>query len=136
MSRSISKSLVVCGAALWLFAALANMAFTRLAMATVPVMGRNHFFAIFSVAWNVTQGVAPILWGMMIDAIGTHRGQWLGLSWNRFSVFFAAAALVALAALLSTQRLVEPKAASMEALMRDLLHRSPLKFWFRLWPRG
>jgi MFS family permease len=119
-----------------LFAASANMAFTRRAMASVPVMGRNHFFALFSVAWNVTQGVAPILWGMMIDAIGGFRARSLGVEWNRYSIFFAAAALVTLAALMSTRRLMEPKAASFEELLRDLLLRAPLKFWFRLWPRG
>lgn len=123
-------------AAMGLFAASANMAFTRLAMASVPVMGRNHFFAIFSVAWNVTQGVAPILWGMMIDAIGDFRYQTTGMEWNRYSIFFAAAALVTLAALFSTRRLVEPKAAGFEDLLRDLLLRAPMKFWFRLWPRG
>lgn len=119
-----------------LFAASANMAFTRLAMASVPVMGRNHFFALFSVAWNVTQGVAPILWGMMIDAIGNFRHQAGAVQWNRYSIFFAAAAGVTLATLLTTRRLVEPKAASFEELLRDLLLRTPLKFWFRLWPRG
>ncbi|MCX8155118.1 MAG: MFS transporter [Verrucomicrobiae bacterium] len=119
-----------------LFSASANMAFTRLAMASVPTMGRNHFFALFSVAWNVTQGVAPILWGMMIDAIGEFRTRWGGVEWNRYSIFFAAAALVTLAALCSTRRLVEPKAASFEELLRDLLLRAPMKFWFRLWPRG
>jgi MFS family permease len=119
-----------------LFSASANMAFTRLAMASVPAMGRNHFFAIFSVAWNVTQGVAPILWGMMIDAIGGFRARSLGVEWNRYSIFFAAAAVVTLAALFSTRRLVEPKAASFEELLRDLLLRAPMKFWFRLWPRS
>lgn len=119
-----------------LFSASANMAFTRLAMASVPALGRNHFFAIFSVAWNVTQGVAPILWGLMIDAIGHFRARHLGLEWNRYSLFFAAAAGVTLAALFSTRRLVEPRAASFEELLRDLLLRAPMKFWFRLWPRS
>ena len=33
------------------------MANTRLAMAVIPVMGRNHFFAIYSVVGNVTLGM-------------------------------------------------------------------------------
>jgi len=39
-----------------LFAALVQMSNTRLAMAIVPVMGRNHFFAIFSVLGSLSSG--------------------------------------------------------------------------------
>ena len=53
-----------------LLAALIQMANTRLAMAIIPVMGRNHFFAIYSTIGNVTLGLAPIGWGLLIDAIG------------------------------------------------------------------
>jgi MFS family permease len=135
----VAPSLVVLGVLQYLmglFAALVNMSATRLAMATVPVMGRNHFFAIYSVAFNVTQGLAPIAWGMMIDAIGEHEILWLGISWNRFSLFFMGVAVVIIGALLASRRLEEPKAASMEALVRDIFMQSPLKVWFRLWPRG
>ena len=76
-----------------LLAALIQMANTRLAMAVIPVMGRNHFFAIYSTVGNVTLGLAPIAWGLLIDAVGTHSPIWLGLAWNRYTVFFAAAAL-------------------------------------------
>ena len=54
-----------------LLAALVQMSNTRLAMALIPVMGRNHFFAIYSVVGNVTLGLAPIGWGLLIDAVGT-----------------------------------------------------------------
>ena len=53
-----------------LLAALIQMANTRLAMAVIPVMGRNHFFAIYSTIGNVTLGLAPIGWGLLIDAVG------------------------------------------------------------------
>ena len=39
-----------------LLAAVIQMAITRLAMAVIPVMGRNHFFAIYSTIGNVTLG--------------------------------------------------------------------------------
>jgi len=80
-----------------LFAALVQMSNTRLAMAIVPVMGRNHFFAIFSVVGGSSNKLAPILWGLLIDAIGQRQLPWLGLEWNRYSVFFAAAGLIFLA---------------------------------------
>jgi hypothetical protein len=33
-------------------------------------------------------------------------------------------------------RLEEPKAASMEALLREILIESPQRVWVRLWPRA
>jgi MFS family permease len=119
-----------------LLAALVQMSNTRLAMAVIPVMGRTHFFAIYSVVNNVTLGLAPVAWGLLIDAIGARSPVWLGLSWNRFSVFFAAAALAHLLTLVLAQRLHEPEAASMEELLREILIQSPQRFWLRFWPRA
>jgi MFS family permease len=119
-----------------LLAALIQMANTRLAMAIIPVMGRNHFFAIYSTLGNVTLGLAPIAWGLLIDAIGHHSSNWLGIAWNRYTVFFAAAALSFTITLALARRLHEPEAASMEALLREILIQSPQRFWIRFWPRG
>jgi MFS family permease len=119
-----------------LLAALVQMSNTRLAMAVIPVMGRNHFFAIYSVVNNVTLGLAPIGWGLLIDAVGTRSPVWLGLAWNRFTIFFAAAAGAYLATLFLARRLHEPEAASMEELLRDILIQSPQRFWLRFWPRA
>ena len=41
-----------------------------------------------------------------------------------------------LAMLLIVRKLDEPKAASMEALLREILIQSPQRFWLRFWPRG
>lgn len=119
-----------------LLAALVGMATTRLVMAVVPAMGRNHFFAIYSVLLSVTQGLAPVAWGLMIDAVGPRAPRWLGVEWNRYTIFFAATALVVAATLPLARRLDEPAAASMDALLRDILIQSPQRFWLRLWPRG
>jgi len=119
-----------------LLAALIQMANTRLAMAAIPVMGRNHFFAIYSTIGNVTLGLAPIAWGLLIDAVGARSPMWLGVVWNRYSVFFAAAALAFTVTLALARRLHEPEAASMEDLLREILIQSPQRFWIRFWPRG
>jgi MFS family permease len=119
-----------------LLAALIQMANTRLAMAVIPVMGRNHFFAIYSVVGNVTLGIAPIGWGLLIDAVGARSPVWLGLAWNHYTVFFAAAGFAFLLTLILARGLEEPEAASMEELLREILIQSPLRFWFRFWPRG
>jgi MFS family permease len=119
-----------------LLAALVQMSNTRLAMAIIPVMGRNHFFALYSVLGNVTLGLAPIAWGLLIDAVGSHAPVWLGISWNRYAVFFAAAGAAYLVTLVFARRLTEPAAASMEELLREILVQSPQRFWLRFWPRG
>jgi len=119
-----------------LLAALIQMANTRLAMAIIPVMGRNHFFAIYSTLGNVTLGLAPIAWGLLIDAIGHHSTNWLGITWNRYTVFFAAAAFSFTITLALARWLHEPEAASMEDLLREILIQSPQRFWIRFWPRG
>ncbi len=112
-----------------------SMANTRLAMATVPEMGRNHFFALFSVVGSLTLGVAPVLWGLLIDAVGARRVGWGGFELNRFSLFFALVTLTFVATVWRCRRLEEPRAADVSALLRDLLAQ-PLRSWMRLWPRG
>jgi len=122
--------------AMGLLAALVAMSNTRLAMVIAPVMGRNHFFAIFSVLSNLSLGLAPILWGLAIDAVGHWRGVWLGVEWNRYSVFFAGVAAAMLTTLVFARRLEEPRVASLEYLLREVLIQSPQRVWLRLWPRG
>lgn len=108
-----------------------TMSNTRLAMVTIPVMGRNHFFALFSVVGNLTQGIAPILWGMMIDALRLVHVRWLGLDWNRFSIFFCAVEVVFVWAMFICFRLEEPAAKKLEHLLRDIL-RSPVQLGKRM----
>jgi MFS family permease len=119
-----------------LLAALVQMSNTRLAMAIIPAMGRNHFFAIYSVVGNVTLGLAPVAWGLLIDAIGARSPHWLGIDWNRFTIFFAAAMSVYVSTLYFIRKLDEPEAASMEELLREILIHSPQRFLVRFWPRG
>jgi MFS family permease len=114
--------------------ALAGMAIARLVMAIVPPMGRNHFFALYSVLGSLALGLAPILWGLTIDAVGTrHFGE--RFDWNRYSIFFGAAAAAFGVTLALVRRIEEPKAASMDALLRELLVQTPQRAWARLWTR-
>ena len=115
---------------------MVGLANTRLAMAIVPPMGRNHFFALFSVVGSLTLGLAPIGWGLFIDAFAPVHRVWHGFEVNAFSLFFGAVAVVFLVTTWLCQRLDEPKAASLDALLRDLLQQSPLRELMRFWPRG
>lgn len=117
-------------------AALVNMANTRLAMAVIPVMGRSHFFAIYSVVLNVTLGLAPIFWGLIIDALRAVNLVHQGMEWNRYSIFFGAVALCFAVTVALARRLEEPAAVHLEDLLREILVQSPQRFWLRVWPRG
>ncbi len=119
-----------------LAAALLSMANTRLAMVIIPEMGRSHFFAIFSVVQNLTLGLTPILWGLLMDTLRAWQADWLGMEWNRFTIFFAAVALTYLVTFVLSRRLEEPAAGRMEDLLRDMLIQSPQRAWLRFWPRG
>lgn len=115
--------------------ALVNMNNTRLAMVLAPQMGRSHFFALFSVVANLTLGLAPVVWGLVIDAFGPRQFHLRGIELNRFSCFFFCVLLVFALALALCRRLDEPKALNMDELMTELL-KSPQRLWLRLWPRG
>ncbi|HNU51928.1 MAG TPA: MFS transporter [Verrucomicrobiota bacterium] len=116
--------------------AVFSMANTRLAMAVVPVMGRNHFFAFYSVLANLSLGVAPVLWGLLIDALGDGVLRVGRFEINRFSLFFFLVLGVFGVTAALCRRLHEPRAAPVEDLLRDLLSQTPLRSWIRFWPRG
>ncbi|MEJ0089142.1 MAG: MFS transporter [Limisphaerales bacterium] len=118
-----------------LFAALVGMASNRLAMAIIPAMGRNHFFVLYSVFASVSLGLAPILWGLIIDLIGSRHGVLLGINWNQYTIFFVLVLLAFIATLVLSRKLHEPKAASLEALLSDILIESPQRIWLRIWSR-
>lgn len=118
-----------------LCAALVAMANVRLAMAIVPVMGRNHFFVLYSVIGSLALGVAPVLWGLLIDVIGARAFKGPHFEWNRYSIFFIAVAVVFGITLTVARRLEEPKAASMDALLRELLLDAPQRVLVRIWPK-
>lgn len=115
--------------------ALVNMNITRLAMILAPVMGRGHFFALYSVVANLTLGLAPMFWGLVIDAFGPRQFRWGHFELNRFSLFFGFVVVVFALALALCRKLDEPKARDLDELITELL-QSPQKLWLRLWPRG
>jgi MFS family permease len=118
-----------------LFTALVGMANMRLVMAVIPAMGRDHFFALFSVIGSLALGLSPIAWGVVIDALATQTVSMGWLEWNRFTFYFAGALVAFGVALYAATRLQEPKAARLEDLLRHVLV-TPHRFVMRLWPRS
>jgi len=117
-----------------LFAALMSIGNSRLAMGIIPPMGRNHFFALYSVFANVTLGLAPIAWGLLIDAVGGWHGRLLGLNWNQYTIFFALALAVFGLGMVLAGKLHEPRAASLDTLLTEILVATPRRLWARFWP--
>ncbi|MGE5611105.1 MAG: MFS transporter [Bacillota bacterium] len=75
-----------------------NIANNRLAMATMPLMGRNHFFALYTVFVSLASGLSPIGWGLLLDVIGPYEHTTGVLSWNRYSIYFACVLILAISA--------------------------------------
>ncbi len=121
---------------LGLSSAAVQMANMRLVMATIPERGRSHFFALQSVVSNVLLGVSPIFWGVLIDATRSLEFTWHGISINRYGLYFAAALVVFVVSLFLCRPLEEAESQSTEAMLRDILTRSRLRAWLRLWPRA
>jgi len=86
-----------------------TVAQVRLMMNTTPVMGRSHFFAFFSALTSLGLGAAPVLWGIMIDALhGVHTVTG-PVHWNKFSIYYFIQLVLAAGITLFTLALHEKK---------------------------
>lgn len=114
--------------------ALYNSAHMRLLMGTVPVMGRSHFFALFSVAASLVAGLAPLGWGVLTDAL---QGIHYGTKWqiNGFVILYAVLVVILLPGMMALRQVHEAKAATTEELLRELVLETPWKSITRWWNR-
>lgn len=76
--------------------AMFGVASTRILMASVPVMGRNHFFALYAVLSGLVMGAAPMAWGAVLDLLGSLDILFGGFHLNRYTVYFSIVLLLAL----------------------------------------
>ena len=67
-----------------------NLANVRITMATMPKMGSNHFFALFTVITSLGLGGTPVVWGLILDAIGSYEAVTGVFHWRRHSIYFFA----------------------------------------------
>ena len=80
-------------------------------------------------------GVSPIAWGIVIDLAGAVEIRSHGRFIDRYGLYFLAAFGAFAVSLALCRSLVEPASLSTEAMLRDILTRSRLRAWLRLWPR-
>ena len=76
--------------------AMLGVAGTRILMGSVPVMGRNHFFALYAVLSGLALGGAPMAWGALLDLLGSLDIVFGAFHLNRYTVYFAAILVLAL----------------------------------------
>lgn len=107
-----------------------NLANVRIIMATMPEMGRNHFFALFTVITSLGLGAAPIVWGVSLDFIGTYEAVTGVFHWRRHSIYFLALFLLNLVALTLIRRLHETRGDEPPSLVYARLRRAG-KLWHR-----
>ena len=107
-----------------------NLANVRIVMATMPEMGRNHFFALFTVITSLGLGAAPVIWGVSLDCIGTYEAVTGALHWRRHSIYFAALFVLNIAAIALIRRLHEARGAEAPTLVYARLRRAG-KLWHR-----
>lgn len=111
-----------------------HLANSRLAMLTMPEMGRNHFFALFSVITSLGLGATPVLWGVSLDAIGTYELVTDWFVWRRHSIYFVVIFLLNLLVLLRIRSLHESKNPRPPGPATDFVY-SHLKRSSRNWLR-
>jgi MFS family permease len=110
---------------------LFSIANTRTAMDTMPVMGRNHFFSLFTVFTSVSLGLAPIFWGIFLDAIGKHEFTFQGFEVNRYSTYFVLLIGLAVITFFLAEPLEQKKGKPLETALKDVVILARLRLFSR-----
>ncbi len=84
-----------------------NVANSRMAFAVMPQMGRDHFFALFSVITSLGLGASPVLWGISLDYIGAFEVVTGAFHLHRHSIYFGVLFVLNILTLLQVRRLHE-----------------------------
>ncbi|MCE9587618.1 MAG: MFS transporter [Verrucomicrobia bacterium] len=85
-----------------------QMANGHLWMAVVPAQGKNHYFAMSSVIISFGAGIAPLLWGVLLDSLGRLDVVEGPFHLRRHSIYFLGIFLICVAALITSKILIEP----------------------------
>ena len=105
---------------------------TRVAMDTMPLMGRNHFFALFTVFTSMSLGLAPICWGIFLDTVGHARHQFGPIEINRYSLYFLMLSVLVIVTFILANPLEEKKGVPVSLALRDAVIQARLRLFARL----
>ena len=114
---------------------LFSIANTRIAMDTMPMMGRNHFFSLFTVFASLSLGLAPIFWGVFLDTLGKKEFSIGFFQVNRYSTYFVLLSLLGIVTFFLAKPLVEEKGKPFDTAIRDVVILARLKLYGRFFNR-
>jgi MFS family permease len=114
---------------------LFSIANTRIAMDTMPTMGRNHFFSLFTVFASLSLGLAPIFWGVFLDTLGKNEFSIGFFQVNRYSTYFVLLSLLGIVTFFLAKPLVEEKGKPFDTAIRDVVILARLKLYGRFFNR-
>jgi MFS family permease len=114
---------------------LFSIANTRIAMDTMPMMGRNHFFSLFTVFASLSLGLAPIFWGVFLDTLGKKEFSVGFFQVNRYSTYFVLLSLLGIVTFFLAKPLVEEKGKPFDTAIRDVVILARLKLYGRFFNR-
>jgi MFS family permease len=110
---------------------LFSIANTRIAMDTMPVMGRNHFFSLFTVFSSLSLGLAPIGWGIFLDLLANFQARIGVFEINRYSLYFSLLVILVIVTFVLANPLVEKKGQPFSLALRDAVIYSRLRLFTR-----
>jgi MFS family permease len=110
---------------------LFSIANTRIAMDTMPVMGRNHFFSLFTVFSSLSLGLAPIGWGIFLDLLANFKAKLGVFELNRYSLYFSLLVVLVIVTFVLANPLVEKKGQPFSLALRDAVIYSRLRLFTR-----
>ncbi|MCS7060532.1 MAG: MFS transporter [Anaerolineae bacterium] len=117
------------------FGSIYDLALTRLLMNTVGDQPETtRYFALHSVIVSLLNGVAPMLWGAVLDWARSVQVGVADLLLNGYSLFFALQGILLIGVFWSLLRVHEPNAASTRQVLRGAIEQAPreLKRRFQL----
>jgi MFS family permease len=114
---------------------LFSIANTRIAMDTMPTMGRNHFFSLFTVFASLSLGLAPIFWGVFLDTLGKKEFSIGFFQVNRYSTYFVLLSLLGIVTFFLAKPLAEEKGKPFDTAIRDVVILARLKLYGRFFNR-
>jgi len=110
---------------------LFSIANTRIAMDTMPIMGRNHFFSLFTVFSSLSLGLAPICWGIFLDLLAHFETRIGAFELNRYSLYFSLLTVLVIVTFVLANPLVEKKGQPFSLALRDAVIYSRLRLFAR-----
>jgi MFS family permease len=116
--------------------ALFNLANLRAVIGIVPVMGRAHFLALYSVGANLIVALVPLLWGPVFDGLGHWQVAWGAWHWNDFTIFYLTLVVTMLIGLVLLRGVPESgQPMDWDDFTRELLVNTPARAVGRVFSR-